>query len=84
MAHLTAGRNQVLIFFECAVYTIRGKITVGILQPFARRVLDSILRSFARYFDTGLTIVRVAPLRQLLGTSRQQLSSTPRHRFGKA
>jgi hypothetical protein len=82
MVHLT-GRSLVFIHFECAVYTMRGKMTVGFMAAFrstgARQRVETLYG-----IDPGLIIVRVAPFCRLLGTFHQQLSSTPRHRVGRA
>jgi hypothetical protein len=62
---------------------MRGKMTVGIFAAFcstgARQHVETL-----HGIDSGLIIVRVAPFRRPLGTFHQQLSSTPRHRVGKA
>ncbi len=62
---------------------MRGKITAGIMAAFcstgARQnaeTLNGIDPSFIKF--------RVAPFLRPLGTFHQQLSSTPRHRAGKA
>ncbi len=75
------GKASALLF-ECAVYTMRDQMIVGIMTAFrstgARQHVETLHR-----IDPGRIIVRVAPFHRPLGIFHQQLSSTPRHRFGK-
>jgi hypothetical protein len=79
------GQSRVFIpFYMCrAVYTMRDKLAVGIKAAFrstgARQHVETL-----HGIDSGLIIIPVAPFRRPLGTFHQQLSSTPRHRDGKA
>ncbi len=83
MAHLT-GRSRVFIpFFVCAVYTMRGKMTVGIMAAYRSAGAQQHAEKL-HGIDPGLIIVLVAPFHRPLGTFHQQLSSTPQNRAGKA
>jgi hypothetical protein len=65
------------------MFTMRGKIAVGVMAALrstgARQHAETLHGIYP-----GLIIVRVAQFRRPLGTFHQQLSSTPRHRVGKA
>jgi hypothetical protein len=84
MVYLTRRSRIFVPFYMCrAVYTMRGKMTVGIMAAFrstgARQHVETL-----HGIDPGLIIVQVAPLCRPLGTFHQQLSSTPQHSVGKA
>jgi hypothetical protein len=68
---------------ECAVYAMRGQMTVGIMAAFRSTGTQQHVETL-RGTDLGLIIVRVAPFRRLLGIFHQQLWSTPQYRVGKA
>ncbi len=76
------GEAGFLFLYECAVYTMRSQMAVGIVKAVrstgARQHAETL-----RGIDPGLIIVRVEPFRRPLGTFHQQLSLTPRPRFGK-
>ena len=67
---------------ECAVYTMRDRMIVGIMAAFcstgARQHAET-----SHGIGLGLIIVRVAPFCWPLGAFHKKLSSMPRHRVGK-
>jgi hypothetical protein len=63
--------------------TMRGEMAVGIIaaiRPTCARKHDRAFNGI----DSGHITVRVAQFRRLRGSFHQQLSSTLRHRVGKA
>ena len=78
MVHLT-WRRQVFGSFQCAVYTIRGKMTAGIMAAFcsagARQHAETL-----NGIDPGLITFRVAPFRWPLVNFHQHSNSFRRNR----